>query len=52
MCLFLAGIAHKQLLVSPKTKNASGCNSSKRGSMLIRIFPIVSVAVDPAAFKK
>lgn len=49
---FLAGNAHKQLFVSPNTKNASGFTSSNRGSILIRILPIVSVAVAPAAFKK
>jgi len=45
-------MAHKQLLVSPNTKNASGSISSNSGSMLINIFPIVSVADAPAAFKK
>jgi len=50
--LLLAAMAHKQLLVSPRTKNASGFTSSKIGSILTRMLPIVSTAVPVAAFKK
>ena len=52
MCLFFAAIAHKQLFVSPKIKKASGLISSSNGSILIKIVPIVSIELLPAAFKK
>ena len=42
----------RQLLVSPNTKKASGLSLSSKGSILIKILPIVSVAVSPAASKK
>jgi len=45
-------IAHKQELVSPRTKKASGFIDSKTGSILISICPAVVVAFTPAAFKK
>ena len=39
---FLAEIVDKQLLVSPKTRNASGFILSSIGSIFINISPIVS----------
>jgi len=52
ICRFLAAIAHKHELVSPKTRKASGLSFSKIGSILIRIFPAVSAAFFPAASRK
>ena len=47
-----AGITAVQLLVSPKTSNASGCTSSNTLSTAIITLPMVSAPVKPAAFKK
>jgi len=52
MWRFFAGIAHKQLFVSPSTKKASGSSFSRTGSMFMMICPMVVVAFPPAAFRK
>lgn len=54
MGIFLrfAAIAARQLFVSPSTKKASGFSLSKTVSILIRMLPIVSIAVPTAESKK
>ena len=43
----LQAIADRQLLVSPRISTASGFSASSTGSTRIRVWPMVSIAVDP-----
>jgi hypothetical protein len=53
MCLFFAGIAQRQLLVSPSTRKASGFNSSNSGSIVFNgttQYALTSNLLNPTTF--